>query len=63
MSWIGFKPRNLEVFTIGLLQFVEHPALDNTRFGILDGLASEGFVDGENIMVDYKNAQAEALSV
>ncbi len=43
---------------IGILQFVQHPALDAAREGFLAGLAAEGFVDGENVTVDVQNGQA-----
>ncbi len=43
---------------IGILQFVQHPALDAAREGFLAGLAAEGFVDGENVTIDYQNGQA-----
>lgn len=45
--------------TIGISQFVEHPALDASREGFLDALADAGYVDGENIEVDFQNAQAD----
>lgn len=43
---------------IGILQYVQHPALDAAREGFIEGLKEEGFVDGENITIDYKNGQA-----
>ena len=43
---------------IGILQYVQHAALDAARDGFLAGLKEEGFVDGENIMVQYENGQA-----
>ena len=48
-----------DVIRLGLTQFVEHPALDSVRKGILDGLADAGFTEGENLEVDYQNAHAE----
>jgi putative ABC transport system substrate-binding protein len=44
---------------IGIAQFADHPSLDNCREGFLLGLAEAGFKDGENIKVDYQNAQAD----
>lgn len=44
--------------TIGILQYVQHPALDAAREGFLKGLADEGFVDGQNLVIDYQNGQA-----
>ncbi|OYQ66748.1 tryptophan ABC transporter substrate-binding protein [Aerococcus sp. 1KP-2016] len=42
---------------IGLLQFIQHPSLDLINQGIYDGLAERGYVDGENITIDYQNGQ------
>ena len=44
---------------IGVIQLVEHPALDNNYKGFIDGLAEAGYVAGENIVIDYENAQGE----
>jgi len=48
------------VYKIGSLQLVEHPALDAATEGFFDGLAANGFVDGENLEVDYQNAQGDS---
>lgn len=44
------------ILTIGISQFGEHASLDNCRIGFIEGLKQEGFVEGENIIVEYKNA-------
>ena len=43
---------------IGILQYVQHAALDAAREGFLAGLKEEGFVDGENVTIQYENGQA-----
>ncbi|MGI6695370.1 MAG: ABC transporter substrate-binding protein [Christensenellales bacterium] len=43
---------------VGILQYVQHPALDAAREGFLKGLAEAGFVDGENVTIVYENGQA-----
>ena len=43
-------------YTIGISQFAEHGSLDNCREGFLLGLEEAGFVEGENLTIDYKNA-------
>jgi putative ABC transport system substrate-binding protein len=45
--------------TIGIGQFAEHPSLDNCRKGFLEGLAEEGYKEGDNLTVVYDNAQAD----
>ena len=44
---------------IGISQVVTHPALDATRQGIIDGLADNGYVDGDNIEIDYQNSEGD----
>lgn len=45
--------------TIGLVQIVENPVLDTARRGVVETLRLEGFTDGENIRIEYANAQGE----
>lgn len=46
-----------DVYTIGINQIVQHGALDSAREGFIEGLAEKGYVDGDNIKIDYQNAQ------
>lgn len=46
-----------ELLNIGIVQLADHVALDRAREGFEEGLAEAGFVDGENITIDFKNAQ------
>ncbi len=48
-----------EGYTVGISQFAVHGSLDNCREGFLAGLAEEGIVEGENLTVEYVNAQAD----
>lgn len=48
-----------KVLKIGVIQLVEHSALDANYKGFVDGLAEAGYVDGKNIKIDYQNAQGE----
>lgn len=41
---------------VAISTIVEVPALVDTKQGILEGLAAEGFIEGETIEVDYQNA-------
>jgi putative ABC transport system substrate-binding protein len=44
---------------IGISQVVTHPALDATREGIIEGLADKGYVEGDNIEIDYQNSEGD----
>ncbi len=44
---------------IGIIQYVEHVALDKARDGFIDALKDNGYIDGEKITIDYQNAQAD----
>lgn len=46
-------------FTVAISQFVEHPSLDATREGILAALKDGGITEGDNMKLDYHNAQGE----
>ncbi|MDD2213464.1 MAG: ABC transporter substrate-binding protein [Oscillospiraceae bacterium] len=46
-------------FTVGVIQFAEHGSLDNCYQGLLQGLADNGYVEGENLTVDLQNANAD----
>lgn len=44
---------------IGIIQIVEHPALNTVRESFISELQKNGFKDGENISIDYQNAQGD----
>ena len=48
---------------VGVLQQLEHNALDSAREGFVQALADNGFVDGETIVLDYQNAQGDASNL
>ncbi len=45
--------------TIGIMQIVEHPALDASRIGFIERLAELGFEEGKNTEYKIQNAQGE----
>ena len=51
--------KDTEVPTVGVLQFVSHPALDEIYRGIQAGLAEEGYRDGETVKILFQNGQAD----
>lgn len=44
---------------VGVVQLVEHQALDAANKGFVDGLAAGGFKEGQNLTLDRQNAQAD----
>ncbi|MFY0545280.1 ABC transporter substrate-binding protein [Brevibacillus sp. H7] len=52
-------PASQQTIKLGLTQFVEHPALDSVRQGIVDGLKASGYEEGKNLEIDFQNAHGE----
>ena len=46
-----------QTYKVAVSQIVEHPALDATRQGLLDGLKAKGFEEGKNLEFTYQTAQ------
>jgi putative ABC transport system substrate-binding protein len=53
------KPAAKKMYNVGIAQLVEHPALDAANKGFVDGLASKGYKEGQNVKFDKQNAQAD----
>ncbi|WP_293556855.1 ABC transporter substrate-binding protein [Phascolarctobacterium sp.] len=51
--------KKAEKVNVGIVQLVEHEALDAANKGFVDGLASKGYKEGQNIAFDKQNAQAD----
>ena len=49
--------RDGDMLKVGIIQLMEHPSLDTIRESIIEGLEEEGYVDGENIKINYQNGQ------
>ncbi len=47
------------VKTVGILQLMTHDALDLSRQGFVDALSDGGFVEGENLVIDYQNPESD----
>ena len=46
-------------YTIGIIQYVEHVALDSAREGFIAALADNGYTEGKNLTLDIQNAQGD----
>lgn len=48
--------------TLAITQIVEHPSLDEMRRGIIDELADNGYVEGQNLKVNFQSAQGNTAT-
>lgn len=55
----GRAPQPGRVYKVAYSQIVDHPALNETRRGFLEGLKQSGFVEGQNLTFLYQNAQGD----
>lgn len=51
------KSEERKTVKLGILQLLEHPALDSAREGFVKALADAGYTEGENLEIDLQNAQ------
>lgn len=56
----NFTSCNANTYTIGILQPIEHDALNAARLGFIEQLNDDGFIDGKNIKIIYQNANGVA---
>jgi|BioPla2DNA2_1021312.scaffolds.fasta_scaffold83211_1 putative ABC transport system substrate-binding protein len=54
------KKNNPEV---GIIQYMEHVALDSARDGFITALKDNGYVEGKNITFDIQNAQGDQTNL
>lgn len=59
LTGCGSKKGSDKTYKIGVIQQAPHAALDAAYEGFIDGLAEAGYKDGDNIEVDFQNAQGE----
>ncbi|MEN6461567.1 MAG: ABC transporter substrate-binding protein [Syntrophomonas sp.] len=57
------EPKDTAQVKVGIIQIVEHPALDAARKGFLDQLAKDGYKEGTNLVVEYENAQGDQANL
>ena len=54
---LGANTALANTYKVAVSQIVEHPALDATRQGLLDGLKTKGYEQGKNLDFVYQTAQ------
>jgi len=55
----GCAPGGAKVYKVCITQIATHPDLDSNRQGIIDALAEEGFIEGENVEYIVRNAEGD----
>ncbi|MCT4508140.1 MAG: ABC transporter substrate-binding protein [Tepidibacter sp.] len=55
----GCGTKDDDKIKIGITQIVEYSALDENREGFIKALEDNGYKDGENIDIDFQNAQGD----
>ena len=48
--------------TLAITQIVEHPSLDDMRRGIIDELADNGYIEGQNLKINFQSAQGNTAT-
>ena len=48
-----------EMVNIGVIQYMQHGSLDENYKGFVEGLAEAGYVEGENLTINFQNASGE----
>lgn len=44
---------------IGVIQYTQHASLDDAYSGFVDGLKEAGYIEGDNLTLDFQNASGE----
>lgn len=58
-SKTGEEAKLGEMKKVAIVQYVEHPSLDTIRESTIATLAEAGYIEGQNITIEYANAQAD----
>jgi putative tryptophan/tyrosine transport system substrate-binding protein len=51
--------KDQKILKIGISQLMEHPALDESKKGFIDGLKEKGYEEGKNLEISFQNAQGD----
>ncbi|WP_049617710.1 ABC transporter substrate-binding protein [Streptococcus sp. X13SY08] len=58
-----FDSNGTKEVKVGILQYMEHESLDAAREGFMAELKANGYKEGDNITVDYQNAQGDQANL
>ena len=60
-SWpLGARAQQGSMPVVGFMQILSEPVAKPTTNGFLKGLAESGFVEGKNVLIEYRYAPAQA---
>lgn len=63
VSLLGVSANERQAISVGILQFNEHNSLNANREGFIAGLLEAGYVEGENLTINYVDAGADISSL
>ena len=55
----GSAAQDGKVYKVGVVQLLQHGALDQANQGMIDGLKDNGYEEGKNLVIDQQNAQGD----
>lgn len=59
----GCQTKDSDNISIGVLQYVEHEALDKNYQGFIKGLEEAGYKEGDNLTINHLNASANTANL
>lgn len=62
-SRVGPGEKGEAKVTVGIVQIVEHPSLNTIREACVEQLAAKGFKEGDDLVIDYQNAQNDQTNL
>lgn len=62
LTFSSFSDTAKEQKYVAITAIVEHPALDNVRRGVEDELKDNGYINGENLKLQYASAQGSSAN-
>jgi putative ABC transport system substrate-binding protein len=63
LTGLTLSPALAKVFRIGVTQIISHPAIDACRQGFYDQMKAEGFIEGKDVVYDFRNPEGDMSQV